>query len=77
MEHNKSSAKRKFIALRAFIRKLENSHTSNVTVDLQTQEQRETDRTKRSKWQEIIKLRAEMTELETKRMILKINKINT
>jgi hypothetical protein len=38
MEHNKSSAKRKFIVLNALVKKLERSYTRNLTAHLKVLE---------------------------------------
>ena len=64
----------KFIALSAFIKKLERSHTSNLTAHLKALEQKEANTHKRCRWKEIIKLRVEIKQLETKRKIQRINK---
>jgi hypothetical protein len=52
--------KGKFIALSAHIKELERSYTSNLTALLKALEQKETNTPKRSRWHEIIKLRAEI-----------------
>ena len=64
----------KFIALSAFIKKLERSYTSNLTTHLKTLEQKQGNTANRSRWQVIVKLRAEINQLETKRTIQRINK---
>jgi hypothetical protein len=64
----------KFIALSAFIKKLEKYHTSNLTLPLEALEQKETNTPKRSRGQEIVKFRAEINQLEIKRSIQRINK---
>jgi hypothetical protein len=51
----------KFIATRALVKKMERSYTSNLTVYLKSlQEKKKANIPKRSRWQEIIKLRAEI-----------------
>jgi hypothetical protein len=57
---------RKFIALSAFIKKLEISFTSNLTTHLKTLEQKQGNTANRSRWQVIVKLRAEINQFETK-----------
>ena len=57
----------KFIALNAFINKLEKCHTSELREHLKTLEQKEANSPKRTKWQEIIKLRAKINKIETKK----------
>jgi hypothetical protein len=63
----------KFIAQGAFIKKLERSCTSNLTEHLKALEQKEANTPKRSRQQKIIKLRAEINQVETKRTIQRIN----
>ena len=52
----------KFIALSASIKKLERSHSSNLAAHQNALEQREANTPKRSRLQEIIKLRTEIKE---------------
>jgi hypothetical protein len=49
-------------------------NTSRVTVHLKPLEQKEANTPKKSRWQEIIKLKAEINQIETKRTIKRINK---
>ena len=62
----------KLIALSASKKKLERTHTSSLTTHLKALEQKETNSPKRSRQQEIIKLRAEINQVETKRTIQRI-----
>lgn len=55
----------KFIALIDFIKKFESSHIRNLITHLKILEQKEANTPKRSRQQEIIKLRAEISKLET------------
>jgi hypothetical protein len=64
----------KLIALSAAKKKLERAYTSSLTAHLKVLEQKEANSPKRSKWQEIIKLRIEINQVETKRTIQRINK---
>ena len=64
----------KFIALSAFKKKLERAYTSSLRAHLEALELKEANSSKRSRWQEIIKLRAEINQIETKRTIQRINK---
>ena len=66
MGHNESSVKRKFVALNTYIKKLEKSHTSELTEHFKTLEQKEANSPKRTRHQEIIKVRAEINKIETK-----------
>ena len=58
MGHNQSTSKRKLIALSASKMKLERPQTSSLTTHLKALEKKEANSPKRSRWQEIIKLRA-------------------
>ena len=67
MGHYESSAKRKIYSTKCLHKEVEKFHTSDLAVHLKTLEQKETDSPRRSRWQEIIKLRAEMNKIKTKR----------
>jgi hypothetical protein len=67
MGHNESISKRKLIALSASKKKLERAHTSSLTTHLKALEQREVNSPKRSRRQEIIKLRGEINQVEKKK----------
>ena len=64
----------KLIALSAYKKKLDRAYTSSLTTHLKALEQKEANSHRRSRWQEIIKLRAEINQVETKRTIQRINK---
>jgi hypothetical protein len=70
----KAVLRAKFIALSASIKKLEKAYTSSLTAHLKTLEQKEANTTKKSRWQEIIKLRAEIHHVERKKTRKRINK---
>ena len=59
--------------LNAYIKKLEKLHTSELTEHQKTLQPKEANSPKRSKCQEIIKLRVEINKIETKRTIQRIN----
>ena len=63
----------KLIALSASKKKLERAYTSSLTAHLEALELKEANSPKRSRGQEIIKLRAEVNHVETKRSIPRIN----
>ena len=63
----------KLIALSASKNKLERAHISSLTTRLKALELKEAYSTKRSGQQEIIKLRAKINKVETKRTIQRIN----
>jgi hypothetical protein len=65
----KAFLREKLIALSASKKKLERSYRSSLTAHLKFLEQKEANSPKRSGWQEIVKLRAEINQVETKRMI--------
>ena len=64
----------KLIALSASKKKLERAYISNLKAQLKALEQKEADIPKKSRRQEIIKIRAEIDQIETKRTIQRINK---
>jgi hypothetical protein len=59
----------KLIALSASKKKLERAYSRSLTAHLKTLEQKEANTPKRSRWQEIINLRAEINQVERKRTI--------
>jgi hypothetical protein len=63
----------KLIALSASKKKPERSHTSSLTTHLKALEQKEANSSQRSRPQEIIKLRCEINQVETRRTIQRIN----
>ena len=69
----KAVLKGKLIALSASKKKLERAFTSSLTAHLKALEQKEANSLKKSRQQEIIKLRAEINQVETKRTEQRIN----
>jgi hypothetical protein len=65
LDKMKSVLRGKFVALSAFIKKLERYHKNKLTVHLKVLEQKEVNIPKRSRQQEIVKLNAEINQLET------------
>jgi hypothetical protein len=63
----------KHIALSAAKMKLERAYTSSLTANLKALEQKEANSPKRSRQQGIIKLKAEINQVETKRTMERIN----
>jgi hypothetical protein len=61
----------KHIALSASTKKQERAYTSSLTVHLELLEQKEANSPKKCREQEIIKLRTEINQVETKRTIQK------
>ena len=62
----------KLIALSASKKKLERPYSSSLTAHTETLERKESNSPKRSRQQEIIKFRAEINQVETKRTIERI-----
>jgi hypothetical protein len=62
----------KLISLSASKKKLKGAYTSSLTAHMKALEQKEANSPKRSRQQEIIKLRAEINQVETKRTIQRI-----
>ena len=62
----------KFIGLSASKKKLERAYITSLTAHLEALELKEANSPMRSRWQEIIKLRAEINQVETKRTIQRI-----
>ena len=65
----------KLIALSASKKKLERAYTSSLTAHLESLELKEANSPKRSRQQEVIKLKAEIKQMETKRTIQRINQM--
>ncbi|KAL6092097.1 hypothetical protein STEG23_008000 [Scotinomys teguina] len=63
----------KFIALNVHMKKLEKSHINDLTAHLKAVEQEESKSPRRNRCKEIIKLRAEINKIETKKTIQRIN----
>jgi hypothetical protein len=63
----------KLIALSTYKKKLERAHSSSLTTHLRALEQKEANSPKRSRQQEIIKLRGKINQVETRRTIQRIN----
>ena len=64
----------KFIAIQAYLKKQEKSQVNNLTLNLKKLEKEEQTKPKVSRRKEVIKIRAEINEIETQKTIAKINK---
>ena len=64
----------KFIAIQAYLKKQEKSQINNLILHLKELEKEEQTKPKVSRSKEIIKMRTEINEIETKKTIAKINK---
>ena len=69
----KAVVRGKFIAIQSYLRKQEKSQINNLTLYLKQQEKEEQTKPEVSRWNEIIKIRAEINEIEIKKTIEKIN----
>jgi hypothetical protein len=58
----------KFIAISAYIKKAETSQINNLMMHLQLLEKQEQTKPKSSSWREIIRIRAEINEIKTKKL---------
>ena len=65
----------RFIALQAYLKKQEKSQINNLTLHLKQLEKEEMKNPKVSRRKEILKIKAEINEKETKETIAKINKV--
>ena len=63
----------KFIAIQAYLKKIETFQTDNLTPHLQELEDQQQRQPRASRRKEISKIRAELNEIETKSTILRIN----
>ena len=70
----KSSAKRRFTAIQAYLKKQEKYQINNQTLHLKQLEKEEMKNPKVSKRKEIVKIRVEINKKETKETIAKVSK---
>ena len=64
----------KFIAKQAYLKKLETFQINNLTLALQKLEERQQRKPRASRRKEIVKIRSQLNDIETKRTIQRINK---
>ena len=64
----------KYIAIQSYLKKQEKSQINSLTLFLKKLEKEEQTKPKASRRKEIIKIRAEINEIETRKTIAKINK---
>ena len=64
----------KFIAIQAYLKKIERFQINNLTLHLQELEEQQQRQLRASRRKEITKIRAEVSDIETKHAILRINK---
>ena len=70
----KAVVRGKFIAIQAYLKKQQTSQINNLTLHLKELEKEEQTKPKVSKRKEIIMIRSEINNIETKKTITKINK---
>ena len=70
--HSRSSSERKFITIQSYLRKEEKMQINNLTLHLKHLQKEKETKSKISRRKEIIKIRAEINDIETQKMI-KIN----
>ena len=73
----KAVVRGKLIAIQSHLKKQEKSQINNLTLQLKQLEKEEQSKPKVSRRKEVIKIRAEINEIETKKTIAKINKIKS
>ena len=73
-EAAKTVLRGKFIAIQSYLKKQEKSQINKLTLHLKELEKEEQTKPKVSRRKEIIKIRAEINELETRKTVAKINK---
>ena len=73
----KADLRGKFTAIQAYLKKQEKSQISNLTFHLKELVKEEQTKTKVSRRKEIIRIRAEINEIEAKKTIVKISKTKT
>ena len=71
----KTLLRAKFMAIQSHLKKQEKSQINNLTRHLKQLEKEEQRKLKGSRRKEIIKIRPEINEIETKKTIAKINKL--
>ena len=69
----KADLRGKFIAIQAYLKKIETFQTNNITLCLQELEEQQQRQARASRRKEITKIRAELNDIETKSTILRIN----
>ena len=74
MECSKNNSKKEVYSYTSLPKKQEKSQVNNLTLHLKELEKEEETKPKVSRRKEIIKIRAEINEIETKKTIAKINK---
>ena len=69
----KAVLREKFIAIQAYLKKIETFQTNNLNLQLKELEEQQQRQPRGSRRKEITKIRAELNDIETKSTILRIN----
>ena len=77
MGHRKAALRGMVIAIQARLKKQEKSQINNLTLNLKQREKEEQRKPKVSRRKEIIKIRAEINEIQMTKTIAKVNKIKS
>ena len=70
----KAALRGKFIAIQAYLKRIETFQINNLTLRLQEPQEQQQRQSRASRRKEITKIRAELNDIQTKGTILKINK---
>ena len=73
MGHSKAVLRGKFIAIQAYLKRIETAQINNRTIHLQELEEQQQRQPRASRRKEITKIRAELNYIETKSTILRID----
>ena len=73
MGHSKGVLREKFVAIQAYLKKIETFQTNNLTLRVQELEEQQQRQPRASRRKEITKIRAELNDIDTKSTILRIN----
>ena len=73
MGHSKGVLRGKFVAIQAYLKKIQTFQTNNLTLRLQELEDQQQRQPRASRRKEITKVRAELNDIENKSTILRIN----
>ena len=64
----------KFIAIQAYLKRIETAQINNLTIHLQELKEQQQRQTRASRRKEITKIRAELNDIETKSTTVRVNK---
>ena len=73
MGHSKAVLRGKFIAIQAYLKRIETAQINNRTIHLQELKEQQQRQSRASRRKEITKIRTELNDIETKSTIVRIN----